>query len=181
MPSYIEETKDIEVPAATGVPGFLKVIAGILGLARVQRVVIEKGRVSYARYRREDEPEQPFDVDLATLMPAAVIRNSVLEEISLVADNAAIGIAQLFAKAHMDGFNPIALVGGLNSLFFLWHAQTTKVVLSKTECYGLPFLPDPEIPDESLVLCTAYGRRAMLPDTARCYKLTVPLMRKVKS
>ena len=180
MSQYVEESKELEVPPATGIPGFLKVLTNILERARVQRVVIEKGKVSYTRFRREDEAEQPFEVELSTLMPSAVVRNSQLEEIKVIADNAAVGMGQLFAKAHMDGMSPIALVGSPNSLFFLWHVRSTSVVLAKDECYGLPFLPDPEIPDESLILCTAYSKRSMLPDTVRCYKLTVPLMRKAK-
>lgn len=182
MPNYIEEKKDIEVPPATGIPGLLRAISSVLELKRVQRVVVEVGRISYTRFRREDEPELPAaELDLSTLMPAAVIRNSELEELRLLADNAAVGIAQLFSKAHMDGMNPIALVGSPSSLFFAWHVKTTGVVLAKTECYGLPFLADPDLSDEALVLCTAYSRRATLPDTVRCYKLTVPLLRKAKS
>ncbi len=181
MPQYVEEKKELEVPVATGIPGFLKVLTGILERPRVQKVTIEKGKITYLRYRREDEPDQELEVELTTLMPAAVIRNSLLEEVSLLADNAAIGVSQLFAKAHMDGLNPVALVGSMNSLFFVWHVRTTKVVLAKDECYGLPFLPDKDIPDETLILCAAYSKRAMLPDTARCYKMTIPLMRKTKT
>lgn len=182
MPNYIEENKELEVPPATGVPGFLRVVESILERPRVQRVVIEKGKISYSRFRRDDETEAPLGIELATLMPSAVIRScSIVEEIKALADNAAIGMAQLFSKAHMDGMNPVALVGGLSSLFFVWHTRTTSVVLAKDECYGLPFLADPEIPDESLILCAAYDKRAALPDTVRCYKMLVPLMRKAKT
>lgn len=180
MPNYIEEKKDVDVPPATGIPGFLKVISSILERPRVQRIVIEKGKISYSRFRRDDEEDVPLGIDLETLMPSAVIRSSLVEEVQVLADNAAVGVGQLFAKAHMDGMNPVAFVSGPGSLFFLWHTRTTRVVLAKEECYGLPFLADPEIPDETLILCSAYSRRAALPDTVRCYKMTVPLMRKGK-
>lgn len=178
MPQYIEEKRDIEVPTASGIPGLLKIIERILERPRVQEVLLSKGKVSYKRYRREDEQEQELDTDLETVMPAAVVRNSQLEELPLLSDNAAIAVAQLFTKAHMDGMNPVAFVGGQSSLFFTWHLRTTNIVLAKEECYGIPFLPAPGFPDEALILCTAYGRRALLPETVRSYKITIPLLRK---
>lgn len=181
MPNYIEEKKELDVPPASGIPGFLKVIEGILERPRVQEVVIAKGKITYRRFRREDEPETPVEVDLATVMPAAVIRNSLLEELKLLTDNAAITVSQLFTKAHMDGMSPIAFVSGPSSLFFTWHARTAHVVLAKEECYGLPFLSAPDIPDETLILCAAYSRRSSLPDTVRAYKITIPMLRKAKT
>jgi len=178
MPAYIEETKEIPVPPATGVPGFLKVVAGILERPRVQEIVLSKDKITYRRFRRDDEAETELEIDLATLMPFAVIRNSQLEELRLLTEtNAAAAVGQLFAKAHMDGMNPIAFAGGPNSLFFPWHARTTNVVLAKEECYGLSFLADPELPDEALFLCAGYGRRAALPDTVRSYKITIPFLK----
>lgn len=178
MPAYIEEKKEIQVPPATGIPGFLKVVAGILERPRVQEIVLSKDKITYRRFRREDEAEAELEMDLATLMPMAVIRNSQLEELRLITDtNAATVVSQLFAKAHMDGMNPIAFASGPNSLFFAWHARTTNVVLAKEECYGVPFLADPELPNEALVLCTGYSRRAALPDTVRSYKITIPFLK----
>lgn len=181
MPNYIEEKKEIDVPPASGIPGFLKVVAGILERPRVQEVLISKGKITYRRFRREDESEQPLEVDLETVMPAAVVRNSAVEELIVMSNNAAVGVSQLFAKAHMDGMSPIAFVSGPGSLFFAWHTRTTSIVLSHDECYGLPFLSAPGIPDETLLLCAAYSRRSTLPDTVRSYKITIPLLRKTKT
>lgn len=176
MPNYIEETKEIEVPPASGIPGFLRVVSDILGRSRVQEIVISKGKIAYRRFRKEDEPEVPLAVDLDTLMPSFVIRAGQVEELALLTDdNAAVAVSMLFAKAHMDGLNPIALVGGRNSQFFSWHTKTTDVVLARDECYGLPFLADHNIPDETVLLCAGYGRRASLPDTVRSYKISIPL------
>lgn len=178
MPSYIEEKKEIPVPPATGVPGFLKVVAGILERPRVQEIVLGKDKITYRRFRRDDEAETELEVDLDTLMPLAVIRNSQLEELRLITEtNAAAAVSQLFTKAHMDGMNPIAFASGPHSLFFSWHTRTTSVVLAKEECYGLPFLADPGLPDEALFLCTGYGRRAALPDTVRSYKIAIPFLK----
>jgi hypothetical protein len=178
MPQYVEESKVLEVPPASGIPGLLRTVEGILERPRVQEVVITPGKVSYKRFRREDEQELPLDVSLDTVMPAAIIRNSQLEELRLVSDNAAVVVSQLFAKAHMDGMNPIAFVGGPGGLFFAWHTKTTNVVLSKEECYGIPFLSSTDFPNEALILCTGYNRRAQLPDTVRAYKITIPLLKK---
>ncbi len=180
MPNYIEETKEIEVPPASGVPGFLRVVSSILERSRVQEIIISKGKIVYRRFRKEDEPEKPLEVDLDTLLPSYVIRGSEVEELPLNTENAAVAVGQLFSKSHMDGFNPIALVGGSDSLFFSWHAKTTGVVVARDECYGLPFLPDHNIPNEAVILCTGYGRRASLADTVRCYKISIPLRFVVK-
>lgn len=177
MPSYVEEKQDIEVPPATGVAGYLKVITDILERPRVQEVLLVKGKISYRRFRKDDEPESLLEIDLQTLMPSAVIRASTLEELRLYGDNAAVAMGQLFSKAHMDGMNPIALVSGPSPHFFAWHAKTTSIVLAADECYGLPFLRDPIIPDESLIMCTAYSRKALLPDTVRTYKITIPFLK----
>lgn len=176
MPNYIEETKEIEVPPASGIPGFLRVVAGILERSRVQEIIISKGKIVYRRFRKEDEPEKALEVELETLLPSFVIRAGQVEELALLSsDNAAVAVSMLFAKAHMDGLNPIALVGGRNSHFFSWHIKTTDVVLAREECYGLPFLADHDIPDETVLLCAGYGRRAALPDTVRSYKISIPL------
>lgn len=178
MPAYIEESKEIQVPPATGIPGFLQVVARILERPRVQEIVLSKDKITYRRFRRDDEAEAEVETDLATLMPMAVIRNSLLEELHLINEqNAAIAVSQLFARTHMDGMNPIAFASGLNSLFFPWHARTTSVVLARTECYGLPFLTDPGLPDEALFLCVGYSRRAALPDTVRSYKIAIPVLK----
>lgn len=176
---YVEEQKTIDVPPATGVPGYLKVIAGILERPRVQEIVLSKtGKITYRRFRGEDEPDAPLEVELESLMPFAVIRNSLLEELPLIGNNAAIAVSQLFTKAHMDGMSPLVFASGPGSLFFAWHARTTSVVLAKTDCYGLPFLPDPELPNEALFLCAGYSRRSTLPDTVRSYKITIPFLQK---
>lgn len=176
MPQYIEESKSLEVPPASGIPGLLRTVEGILERPRVQEVIITPGKVSYKRFRREDEQEQPLEINLDTVMPAAVVRNSQLEELRLGSDNAAVAVGQLFAKAHMDGMNPIAFVGGPSGLFFSWHVKSTGIVLAKEECYGIPFFSSTDFPNEALILCTGYSRRAYLPDTVRAYKITIPLL-----
>ncbi len=176
--SYEEEKKTVEVDPATGVPGLLKMVERILELGRVQQVVIERGKVSYARFKRPDDQGHELAVDLASLMPHAVIRNSQLVELKVETDNAAVVVGQLFARAYMDGVAPVALTSGTNSLFHFWHTQTTKIVLPHDSCYGLPFVQDNQLPNEALFLCAAYSRYGKLVDVVRSYKITIPLLRK---
>lgn len=174
MPTYIDEQKTIEVPSNTGVEGYLKVVGEILELPRVQKVVLEIGSISYRRFRKEDEPERNVGQDLETLQPAAVVRSHPISEIKASSDSAAVVVAQLFAQAAMDGYNPVAFVSGLHSMFWSWHARSTGLVLNKKEAYGLAFYGDQQLPDEALILCAAYGRRASMVDVQCSYKVTIP-------
>lgn len=174
MPDYEEEHDQMEVPRAVGIAGYLKVIQGLLELPRVQEIVVKAGVVSWRRFRKPDEPHRELGVDLDTLLPSSVIRSRSVIELQPVVESAAVTVAQMFAQVHMDGFNPVSFVGGQASNFFSWHARTTGVMLAKTEMYGLPFLLDNQIPDEALILCAAYGRRAALVDTVQSYKVTIP-------
>lgn len=179
MTEYIEEKQEVAVPPATGIPGLLKVVAGILERPRIQEIILAKGKITYRRFRREDEEVVPLGIELDTLMPSVVIRNGSIEELVPVSANAAVVVGQMFAKAHMDGMNPIAWVSGIASQFPSWHARSTNVVLGNEVCYGLPFLRDAGLPDEAIILCTAYSRRASLPDVVRSYKVTVPLLKEI--
>lgn len=178
---YEEETKEVEVPPATGIPGYLAMIGRILELSRIQEVVLTTGKLKYRRFRAEGEPEYAIDADLSTLMPSQVVRNAVVSEIPVDVNNAAIAVGRMFATAQMDGFAPVAFVGGTNSAFFSWHAKTSLTVLAKDSVYGLPFLADSGIPSESLLLCAAYSRRSALADTVRVYKITIPIFGRSKS
>lgn len=174
MPSYIDERKTVEVPSNTGVAGYLKVIGEILELPRVQKVVLDIGSISYQRFRKDDEPERIVGQDLESLRPAAIIKNRTVTEIKAASDNAAIVVAQLFAQATMDGYNPVAFVSGLHTMFWSWHARSTGLMLNKKEAYGLSFYGDQMLPDEALILCVSYGRRAAMVDVVHSYKVTIP-------
>lgn len=174
MPDYVEDKGEFEVPGATGVQGYLRVVQSILELPRVQEVVISIGKVSYRRFRRAGEPKRELEIELDSLLPSSIVRRSALIEIPLKSGHAAEAVAELFARAHMDGLNPVAFVSGRASHFRQWHVNSTGIVLPNDEAYGLPMLLDGQMPDEALVLCAAYGRRAALVDTVRGYKITIP-------
>ena len=76
---YKEITKSINVPSNTGTDGFLRTVAEIIKMPRVQTITIEaSGKVSYTRYTEEGEEE--LNVDFTDLNPYYIIRNSDLEE-----------------------------------------------------------------------------------------------------
>lgn len=177
MPNWEEERKRYDIPKAAGKAGYFKVLDTVFDLPRVQEVNIVPGAVSYFRFKKSDEPENNADVDLDTVLPYSIIRSRPLIELSPVSENAAVVIAQMFAKAQIDGYNPVAFAGGHEIVFRRWHGKTTGVVLQEGEAYGLPFLVDQNLPIEALFMCAAFGKRASLIDTVQSYKVTMPTTR----
>lgn len=175
---YVEETKTIEVAPGTGVPGLLRTVAAVLALPRIQVVEIKAGAVVYTRFKRPEDPDQVLELDLSTLMPAQVVRSNPINEVALAGTNAATAIGQMFAQVSMDGYLPVAFVGNPNSRFWAWYTSTTSVMTSREELYGQPFYADKDIPEETLLLCAALGRKATMVDVVRSYKITVPLRKK---
>jgi hypothetical protein len=176
MPEYREVIKTVEVHKGTGMHGFLKTIDSILRQPRVQEVTINtKGQVVYRRFVREDEPDEELNIDLSTLMPWSIIRNTTVEELTpLPRASAAVVVSQLFAAVSRDHLHPVAFAGHPMGFFWEWHGKTTSVALSREEAYGLPYMPDDAIPKDALVLCAAYGRDARLVDTRKAYKVAIP-------
>ena len=178
MPNYIEEEKTVDVPPGTGVPGVVRAVETILKLGKIQELTVVPGRVTYIRLRKDEEPEQLIELDLATLMPSHVVRNCVLEELHLKSVNAAVVIGQMFFSVALAGLNPVAFVGSTNSELWAWYEATTQLTASREEFYGVPFYADKDIPDEVLVLCSALGRRAAMVDVTHGYKITIPAKRR---
>lgn len=178
MPNYAEEVKVVDVAPGTGVHGVVRAVEAILKLGKVQELTVTPGKVTYVRLRKEDEPEQLIELDLSTLMPAHVVRNCQLEELSLKSVNAAVVIGQMFFSVALAGMNPVAFVGGTNSELWAWYEATTQLAASREEFYGVPFYADKDIPDEVLVLCSALGRRAAMVDVTHGYKITIPAKRR---
>lgn len=170
---YIEERKSHQIPKAVGTAGYLRVLGAILALPRVQRIVVVPGSIEYVRYRAEDEPENPTDVELETLMPYSIIRNRPLDELAPASQNAAVVIGQLFTAAALAGLSPAGLVTGHDTWLYRWYLGTTGSKLSRNSVFGTQLLVDPNLPGEALVLCAAYGPRAMLVDTVRSFKITM--------
>ena len=174
----IEET--IEVPKETGKAGLLRVLEEIFDLKRVVDVRVTAQRapvkVSFKRYAAEGEPDRPLAIDLESLSPYAVLRNGEIQEFESVVGPAAVVIAHLFREVSLLGLWPVAFVGGRASRFWDWHKTTMGMTPSQTreDAYGLPFLTDRQVEDDTLLLAAAYDRAATIIDTQRAYKLLLP-------
>lgn len=176
MAEYEEVRDSVDIPKNAGVKGFLETVEGILKLPRVQEIRIDaRGKVDFRYFLRAGEERKPLEMDFATLLPYAVIRNNPVVELVDVDANAAVALGQLFDLAAADHLFPVAFVGGPGTTFWSWYETTTAISLhAREELYGVPFLSDRALEDYVLVLCAAYTRGAALIDTQRSYKLVIP-------
>lgn len=173
---YKEVSETIEVPKNTGTKGFLRAIEDILRRPRVQSIEIDaRGKVSYRYFARKGEENLPLRTDFETLMPYAVVRNGACVELAEPNSHAPTAIGQLFDMAAVDHLFPVAWVAGANTKLWDWYIDTTKFnPASREEFFGLPFLTDRAIPDETLMLGAAYARGAALIDVQKSYKIVIP-------
>lgn len=178
MPKYEEEHKTIEVPQGTGIPGLLKAVGSVLELPRVQNITIGKdGKVAYTRFRKPEEPETNVEMAFDSLMPWQVVRSHPVTEVSIVSINAAVVVGQLFSLSSMEGYNPVAFVLSPSTKFWAWYTATTTLVSSRDDIHGLSVYTDKHVPEEALILCAAYGRRAEMVDVVKSYKISIPQQR----
>jgi hypothetical protein len=177
MIEYKELTQSVDVPAHSGVEGFLSAIRQVLRQPRVTRVEIDgNGKVSYTRFVRAEEPRKNVDFDFDSVSPGALVRNIEMQELDLfeLKDNAAVCMAAMFFAADRDHMFPVGIVTGANTVFPDWHRRTTGVQLLSDNAYGLPVYRDRFIPDETLLLVTAFSRDASLVDARKSYKTAMP-------
>jgi hypothetical protein len=173
---YKEVTETVEVPKNTGTKGFLHVVEGILKRPRVQSIEIDaRGKVSYRYFARKGEENLPLNTNFDTLMPYMAIRNGAVVELADPSSHAPTAVGQLFDMAAVDHLFPIAWAAGANTKLWDWYVDTTEFnPSSREEFFGLPFLTDRAIPDESLILGAAYARGAALIDLQKSYKIVIP-------
>lgn len=174
---FQEVTDTVEVPTHAGVEGFLAAIRKIIKQPRVTQLNIDvAGKVTYTRFARPEEPRKHIEVDFESVAPGAIVRNLELEELNAfhLLDNAAVCIAAMFQAASLEQMYPVGFVTGANSSLFDWHKQTTGVVLINNTAYGYPIFRDRFIPDETLLLVTAFARGAGLMDARKSYKIAMP-------
>jgi hypothetical protein len=178
MTEFKKREDSVEVPKNTGTQGFLRTIENIIGLSRVQQIVIDaKGLVSWTRYVREDEDESGLRVDFGDLAPWAIVRNRSVEELLIQNADAALTLAMMLDTAASDGLYPSAFVSGANTIFWKWFSQTTHYQpRANGRLMGLPFHLDRGCPDTALILCAAYESSVQLSDTERAYKIEMNLL-----
>lgn len=174
---YEETTQSIEVPSHAGVEGFLAALRQVLKQPRVTHIDIDaQGKVTYTRFVRKEEPRKHVEVDFDSVSPAMLVRNIEVQELDLflLLGNAAICVAAMFYAASVEQMFPVGFVTGANSVLPSWHKDTTGVMLLPSTAYGLPIYRDRFIPDETLLLVTAYARGAGLVDARKSYKIAMP-------
>lgn len=172
---YHERVSEVVVPKNTGIDGFIKTLKGILTLPHVQSIQIDaKGKIQYARYVREGEPDSSLTIDYTELEPWNIIRNGQLEELHYRDGEPATNvIAAMFNRVAREGLTPIAFATGADTHLWDWHLRTAGVELSRTaSIYGLPIYTDRQIPDYSLVLCASYIRGSL----SDCHRFIVTSM-----
>lgn len=177
QPEYVELTENLEVPKHAGIEGFIVALRGILKMPRIVSIAIDaRGKVSFTRYARKEEPRKQVQLDFDSVAPSAIIRNGRVTEMDVdqYLNNAAVSIAAMFQRAASEHMYPVAWVIGGNSLLPIWHERTTGVQLPQESSYGLPVYRDRHIPDEALLLACAYGPDAALIDAQSAYKITMP-------
>lgn len=176
MSDYEEIKETTVVPPATGVSGFLKTVEAILKLPRVQEISINaKGEVQYRYFLKAGEAARTIDLDLETLLPAQVIRNSRLEELRSPHPNAAVMLCQLFGLMSRDHLYPVAFVVGPSTCLWDWYQQSTLTAPTRRdELHGVPLLVEKSYEEQTLVLCASYTRSAALVDTQNSYKTVMP-------
>lgn len=168
-----EVSSTVEVPKNTGIEGFVVTLRELLRRPRIQEILIDaKGKVSYKRLMRDDEPEA-FNIDLETVTPSGVLGSAVIEELVLPDYiPAATTIGKMFDRFAIDQVYPIAFVSGIGTVFWEWYRVTTKSALhSRNSVFGLPLLLDRKIPTTALILCGAVTPSTSLVDTARALKI----------
>jgi hypothetical protein len=184
MADEYEEVKGTTlVPQAAGIIGFLKTIESVLKLPRVQEININaKGEVAYRYFLKAGEEARTLDIDLESVLPAMVIRNSKLEELTNPAVSAPVALCQLFNLVARDRLHPVAFVAGPNTCLWDWYTQTAGFApIRKDELQGVPLLVEKTYEEQTLVLCASYTRSAALIDTQSSYKLVIPKVKKVSA
>jgi hypothetical protein len=175
---YREVTGSIQVPANTGIEGFLHTLRTLLRKPRLQRVVIDsRGKVSFTRYALPDEEEEPdnFGVDFESLQPYYVIRNAQVHEVLLPTEPAPVSIARLFDRVASEALRPLAFALGADSQLWSWYTLSTGHTPStRSSFFGLPVFTDRNIDDSAIFLCAGYGRDAAFIDTQVSYKISIP-------
>ena len=172
----VEES--LQVPSSTGMEGFILVIRKILKLSKVQSIHIDaSGRMTWSRLAvsaAAESQDWAGEALFDKVSPGFIIRNNDIEELEVPLEPLQ-GIARIFQKAALQHLHPVAWVSGPRSAFWAWHARAVGFSMSagKDEVYGFPFLYDKEIPEDTLILCTAYERGSAMIDVKKSFKLVM--------
>lgn len=173
MPDLKETTTTVEVPAHSGVEGFLHAIREIIKQPRVRRIVIDSaGRVSYTRQQVNGEPENQ-GVDFGPMEPYNVMRNREMHELSYPRNLGACDVlTAMFDAVTSSGFTPICFAVGVGTVLWEWCHFTSGVDIRNREYLcGYPVYTDRQLPDTALVLMAGVDHTRALVDTRLSVKV----------
>jgi hypothetical protein len=133
------------------------------------------GRVSYTCFRREEETLNPVEVNFDSLLPYAVIRNAIVEDVGMFSmqENALKCIVGLFYQAAVEGLHPVAFLVGSKSVLPDWYRISTGLPIIAGSLFGYPIYADNDVPSEVLLLSTSYHEGGGLPDVHKSYKALI--------
>jgi len=176
MNDYALREDTVEIPPGAGVEGFLHALKQVLKLPRVTDIHIDaRGVVKYSHWVRETE-EVGFQltVDFDELCPYKIIRNSVVVDLGYAGEGSPLGhIARMFERAELDHMHCVSFVTGAASSVRSWFRDCAQMKVVN-QLMGLPLLTDRFLEDDTLILCTAFGRGAEMKDVRMSYRITVP-------
>lgn len=167
----------IEVPANTGLDGFLETIKTFLKMPRVQDIHIDaRGKVKVRRFAKPNDGDRNVGVDFGELQPHGIVRNTKVEEVSVYEGaNAAVVIGGLLDMVAVAQLKPLAFFTGADTTLWEWYRITTNTMLkSRQSIHGMPLHTDRALPDSALILASGYGRDAALVDTRTAFKIEMP-------
>lgn len=177
MDDYKERLDTITVPPNTGIDGFLRTIRTLLKLPRVQEIRIDaRGQVTCRRYARAGDLEVNSGVDFAGLSPGDIVRNTHVEEVSILPGySAASVIGALLDTVAERQLSPIAFASGEATVLWHWYEASNGGKLRNREyLHGLPLYLDRDLPETALVLIAGLGQDAALVDARRSFKVEIP-------
>jgi hypothetical protein len=180
MREYEQHEEEMEIPKGSGIPGFLQALKGVLSLPRVSDVRINaQGKITYTFFLRKGEAMNKLAVNFGDVMPYAIVRNGVIDEISNPSWSAVVACAQMMEAAARDHMYPVGFLGSQTSSFWNWYEEGLgNPTSTRDELFGYPFFFDAQLEEHALLLCTAYRRGGSITDTVKSYKVTVPQVRK---
>lgn len=168
---FEEHTDSVTIPKNTGLAGLLATIKSLLEeIPRVKELrLTQAGVLHYTWYAPVGALERTPRIAFEDLQPYAVIRNNQVQEVAVPSQ--ALLLFSLFMECQQDRLYPICLVVGAETIFWRWLQAVTEMrVPTNSSMFGYPVLADPNVPDDVLILCSAYARSSHIEDTYRAYK-----------
>lgn len=175
----------LQVPANTGIEGFILLFRKILTTPRVQHIAVNvRGEVTVQRLVADEDPSVdvgPLEIDFGPLQLPAIVQRaeavSIDQPLGLPDERIIPYLLSAVQDAHLY---PTLFVVQSCSAFRKWLTETTGCVFAGG-CFGLGLEEDPTLPEDALLLLAApepsnvplnatHKFRAALPFTGKPYE-----------